>query len=105
MRKRKITERERRQLARWESFLEQQLGAYPSTIAAIKLGMTTTGVYNAADRGWITFFQVGRDRWYGRRDVIKYREQVSKVFRDNRPFPADRPKNFSVGLDNESWAD
>ena len=64
MKARKITDKQLRQLASWEKFLEVQLGTYPSTVAAIKLGMTTTGVYNAAERGHLTFFQIGRDRWY-----------------------------------------
>lgn len=99
MRERQITDKQLRQLAAWERFLEVQIGAYPSTIAAIKLGMTTTGVYNAGERGWLAFFQVGRSRWYGRRDVIDYRHSVSRKFRDNRPSPAPRPKDFSAGFD------
>ncbi len=100
MKKRKITDKQLRHLASWEKFLELQLGTYPSTIAAIKLGMTTTGVYNAAERGHLTFFQVGRDRWYGRKDVIQYRWTVSRQFKDNRPQPALEPKKFLIGQDS-----
>lgn len=93
---REITEKQLRELAAWERFIEVNLGAYPSTIAAIKLGMTTAGVYNAAQRGWIGFFQVGRDRWYSRRDVINYRHEVCRKFRDNRRLPSIAPKKFPV---------
>jgi hypothetical protein len=96
MPERKVTDKQLRQLAAWERFLEIQCGAYPSTIAAIKLGMTTSGVYNAAQRGWLAFFQVGRDRWYGRKDVVSYRWETSRKFTDNRAQPAASPKNFSV---------
>ncbi|MEY4569100.1 MAG: hypothetical protein RLZZ398_539 [Verrucomicrobiota bacterium] len=102
MKARKITDKQLRQLASWEKFLEVQLGTYPSTVAAIKLGMTTTGVYNAAERGHLTFFQIGRDRWYGRKDVIQYRWSVSRKFRDNRPQPASEPKKFLLGQGDDS---
>jgi hypothetical protein len=101
MKERKVSDKELRQLAAWERFLEVQCGAYPSTVAAIKLGMTTTGVYNASERGWLTFFQVGRSRWYGRKDVIEYRYSVSRKFRDHRPVPAAAPKNFSDWVEVE----
>ena len=96
MAERKISDAQLRHLAAWERFLEVQLGAYPSTIAAIKLGMTTAGVYNASQRGWLAFFQIGRDRWYGRKDVIQYRHCVSRKFADNRVHPAPTPKNFFI---------
>lgn len=83
-------------LDRWEKFLEVQCGCYPSTLAAVKLRMSPQGVYQAAERGWITFFQVGRNRWYGRKDVIRYRFEVSKKFRDNRPLPSPGPRNFNA---------
>ena len=95
MREREVSDKQLRQLAAWERFLDLQLGAYPSTIAAIKLGMSTTGVYNASERGWLAFFQIGRNRWYGRKDVILYRENVSRKFRVYRLAPALEPKNFS----------
>lgn len=102
MKTRKITDKQLRQLASWKKFLEVQLGTYPSTVAAIKLGMTTTGVYNAAERGHLTFFQIGRDRWYGRKDVIQYRWAVSRKFRDNRPQPSPEPKKFLLGQGDDS---
>jgi len=74
MAERKVTEKELRMLARFERFLEVQSGAYPATIAAMRLKMTTAGVYQAGERGWLGFFQIGRDRWYSRRDVIRYQE-------------------------------
>jgi len=50
-------------------------GVMPSTIAAMKLRISTAGLYQAAERGWIKFFKVGRDRWYGRKTVARYREK------------------------------
>lgn len=74
MGKRKITEKERNLLLRWNRFLEEQGGCYPATLAAIKLEMSTAGVYQAAERGWLSYFQMGRDRWYGRKDVSRYHD-------------------------------
>lgn len=96
MEKHEVTAKKAMHLARWEKFLEVQLGCYPASIAAIKLRMTPQGVYQASERGWLTFFQVGRNRWYGRRDVIAYRWERSRRFRDNRPLAASKPKNFSL---------
>jgi hypothetical protein len=72
MGKREVTQKEANNLLRWERFLEAQGGVYPSTLAAIKLRMTTAGVYQAGERGWLAFFQIGRDRWYGRKDIARY---------------------------------
>ena len=65
----------------------------PASIAAIKLRMSPQGVYQAAQRGWIDFFSVGRDRWYSRRDVIAYRYTVARNYRDNRPLPPHPARN------------
>lgn len=77
MGKREITEKERNLLLKWDRFLEAQGGVYPSTLAAIKLRMTTAGVYQAAERGWLAYFQMGRDRWYGRKDISRYEDARS----------------------------
>lgn len=74
MGERKLTEKELKALARWDRFCTEQSGVYPATIAAIKLKMSTQGVYQAGERGWIAYFQIGRDRWYSRRDVCRYAE-------------------------------
>ena len=94
MAKRKGGDKGLRELAAYERFIEVQLGVYPATIAALKLGMTTSGVFNAAERGHLTFFQIGRNRWYGRKDVINYRHEVSRKFRDNRRQPSDSPRDY-----------
>jgi len=84
-------------LASWERFLEVHQGCYPAAIAAIKLRMSPQGVFQASERGWIAFFSVGRNRWYSRRDVIRYRWAGSRKFRDNRPIPLyQKPKNYAV---------
>jgi len=49
--------------------------------------MTVQGVHAAADRGWIKYFMVGRERFYSRRDVCNYRWTGSRKFKDNRPLP------------------
>jgi len=83
-------------LARWERFLESECGCYPASLAAIKLRMTPQGVYQASQRGWLVFFQVGRNRWYGRKSVIFYRDSVSKKFPSCRTQPHDsRKKPFA----------
>jgi len=95
MAKRKITEKERTALVRWDRFCTEQSGVYPSNIAAIKLGMSPAGVYQAAQRGWIAFFQFGRDRWYSRRDVSRYAEHIS-LRKNMVAYRADSPKDFSL---------
>jgi len=94
MGKRAVSQKQAMELAGWERFLDVQLGCYPASIAVIKLRMTPQGVYQASERGWITFFQVGRNRWYGRKDVITYRWEQSRKYRDNRIFPSPRPRKF-----------
>jgi len=94
MGKRKITEKERTALTRWDRFCTEQSGVYPSNIAAIKLGMSAAGVYQAAERGWIAFFQFGRDRWYSRKDVSRYAEHIS-LRKNMIAYKADWPRNYS----------
>lgn len=92
--KSQVTAKQEDTLARWERFLIQQQGCYPAAIAAIKLRMTPQAVYQAAQRGWITFFILGRNRMYGRKDVITYRWERARRFRDNRPLPSRTPRIF-----------
>ena len=77
----------------YERFCEKHGGVYPASIAAIKLRMSPQGVYQAAQRGWLDFFSVGRDRWYSRKDVLAYRFTVSKKYRDCRPLPPYPPRS------------
>lgn len=96
MSKFKVTPKQALAADRWERFLEVQLGAYPASIAATKLRMSPQGVYQASERGHIIFFQVGRVRWYGRRDVLFYKETRSRRFDlglNAVPSPA---RNFNV---------
>lgn len=77
MEEHKLTDKERRFIARWDRFCTEQSGVYPAAIAALKLGISHAGVYQASERGWIAFFKVGRDRWYSRKDVSRYLEHRS----------------------------
>jgi len=96
MKERKVTQKQAMQIASWERFLEVHQGCYPAQIAAAKLRMSPQGVYQASERGWIAFFSVGRNRWYSKRDVIRYRWEASKQYRDNRPLPPYKhPKNYA----------
>jgi hypothetical protein len=77
-------------LAAWasfERFNEIHKGAVPSWLAAEYLRMTPQGVFQAAERGWIAFFQHGRNRLYSRADLVKYRWTVSRKYKDTRPAP------------------
>lgn len=89
--KRRVTQAQLLVLAGWDRFLEVHAGAYPATLAAIQLRMSSQGVYQASERGWIAFYRVGRDRWYSRRDVIAYRHQRARNYLDNRPLPSPVP--------------
>jgi len=75
-------------VAAWDRFVENEKGAYPPRIAALYLRMTVQGVHSAADRGWIRYFMIGKERFYSRRDVVAYRWNVSKKFKDNRLLPS-----------------
>jgi hypothetical protein len=90
-----VTQKQQAQLARWNRFLESEAGCYPASLAAICLRMTSQGVYQAAQRGWIVFFQVGRNRWYGKKSVHFYRDSVSRKFPSNRPLPFPGPRKVS----------
>ena len=72
MEERKLTSKERNQLQAWNRFCLDENGAMPSTLAAMQLRISSAGLYQAAERGWIKFFKVGRDRWYGRKSVSLY---------------------------------
>jgi len=83
-------QRKNHDLTAWNSFerfQELHLGAVPSWLAAEYLRMTPQGVFQAAQRGWIAFFQHGRNRLYSRKDLVKYRWTVSRKYRDTRPQP------------------
>lgn len=86
-----VSQKQLQDLARWEKFQEDECGVYPAAMAAIKLRMTPQGVYQASQRGWLKFFSNGRDRWYSKKDVIGYRFNASKTFRDSRPLPPYPP--------------
>ena len=75
----------------YERFTERHQGAVPSWLAAEYLRMTPQGVFQAAERGWIAYFQHGRNRLYSRADLVKYRWTVSRKYRDNRPLPPYPP--------------
>ncbi len=94
MEKRKLSPKERNQLLAWRNFTQDENGAMPATIAAMKLRMTTSGLYQAGERGWIKFFSVGRDRWYGEKTVSIYlaKRESEKNF---QTFRAEKPRDCS----------
>jgi hypothetical protein len=47
-------------------------------MAADYLNMTPQGVHQASERGWIAYFQHGRNRLYSYKDVLRYRWQSRK---------------------------
>ena len=96
MEKHKVTPKQAASLAKWERFLEVQLGAYPATMAAIALRMSPQGVYQASERGHLIFFQVGRVRWYGRKDVLLYKELRSRRFDLSLAGRVSPVRNFSA---------
>lgn len=94
MRKRELTSKQLNQLQAWDKFVETQNGVMPSTIAALKLGMSTAGLYQAAERGWISFFSIGRDRWYGAKSVSRYKAKRESAGNWG-PFRAPGPRDCS----------
>ncbi|MEO5713923.1 MAG: hypothetical protein ABIT37_10595 [Luteolibacter sp.] len=103
MAKRRVTQKELRNLQGWERFLEVELGAYPATMASIMLGTTTSAVFNASERGKLVFFQIGRNRWYGRKSLIIYRDEVSEKHKNVRKY-TPRRKNFSADFEQKNPA-
>ena len=93
---RPLTQRELIRLDNWRRFTDQQGGVYPARLAADALRMTTQGVWKAAQRGWIAFVRDGRSLYYGKKDVENYRWSISRKFKDSRPRPADKPKEFDL---------
>ncbi len=105
MSERELTSKERNQLQAWDRFHSDECGVYPSTLAAMKIGITTSGLYQAGERGWIKFFKVGRDRWYGRKSVSRYRQK--KIAGGNwQTFRSDQPRDCSEnGFDEKGdWS-
>lgn len=94
MKERLLTSKELNTLKAWDNFIYEENGALPATIAALKLGMTTSGLYQAGQRGWIKFFKVGRDRWYGRKTIYRYLEKKSSG-KNWHSFRADSPRDCS----------
>lgn len=66
----------------FEKFCDTHLRAVPGWLAADYLKMTPQGLYQAAERGWIAYFQHGRNRIYSWKDVVRYRHH-SRKFKDN----------------------
>lgn len=83
----KVTRKEALRVVAWERFMEQERGFFPPSIAAACLKMTPQGVRAASDRGWIRFFQIGTERFYSRRDVLKYVHNPSRRGSPSRPVP------------------
>jgi hypothetical protein len=94
MQKGKLTSKQRNQVQAWDRFCLEENGAIPATIAAWKLGMSSAGLYQAAERGWIKFFKVGRDRWYGAKSISRYRAKRESGG-NWLPFRASEPRDCS----------
>ena len=77
-------------MAAYEKFIQAHTAALPSWLAAEYLKMSPQGLFQASERGWIGYFQHGRNRLYSYKDVIRYRWQ-SKKFKDNSPSPPYAP--------------
>lgn len=66
----------------FEKFCDAHHRAVPGWLAAEYLKMTPAGLYQAAERGWIAYFQHGRNRLYSWKDIVCYRHR-SRKFADN----------------------
>jgi hypothetical protein len=71
----------------WHRFLLNEGGAYPPKVAGARLKITIQAVYAAADKGWLRYFRIGRERFYSARDVHNYRWSGARKFRDSLPGP------------------
>lgn len=71
----------------WFWFLLDHQGAFPPRLAAGYLRITPQSVLAASRKGWIRRFQVGRENFYSRRDVLNYWHSGSARNRENRPVP------------------
>ena len=70
----------------FELFCDKHLRAVPAWLAAEYLEMTSQGLHQASERGWIAYFQHGRNRLYSYKDIVTYRH-TSRRFKDNCPRP------------------
>ena len=66
----------------FEKFCDKHLRAVPGWLAAEYLKMSPQGLYQASERGWIAYFQHGRNRIYSWKDIVNYRHH-SRKFKDN----------------------
>lgn len=84
----------------FELFCDKHLRAVPGWLAAEYLKMSPQGLYQASERGWIAYFQHGRNRIYSWKDIVTYRHQ-SRKFKDNCPRP-HKPGKARFDFDVES---
>jgi hypothetical protein len=81
----------------FELFCREHSFGLPVWLASDYLNMTPQGVHQASERGWIAYFQHGRNRLYSYRDVIRYRWR-SRKFKDNAP-PVPYPTGARYDFD------
>jgi hypothetical protein len=82
----------------FELFCREHSFGLPVWLASDYLNMTPQGVHQASERGWIAYFQHGRNRLYSYRDVIRCRWR-SRKFKDNAPpvpYPAGARYDFDL---------
>ena len=85
----------------FEKFCDKHIRAVPAWLAAEYLKMSPQGLYQAAERGWIAYFQHGRNRIYSWKDVVTYRHH-SRKFKDNSDGRPHRPGEGKFEFDLES---
>jgi len=88
--------------AAFERFNEIHRGAVPAWLAAAYLKMTPQGVFQASERGWVAYFQHGRNRLYSRKDLVAYRWNTSRRFADHAPKPPHAAGGAMFAIDPDT---
>lgn len=56
----------------YESFMERQGGIYPPSIAMHLLGLSSSGIFSAGERGRLDFVVFQGRKYYGKKSVSEY---------------------------------
>jgi len=75
---RKLSQTEINRLELWRVFALDQGEIFPPALAADFLRMTPEGVRSAANRGWIRYIKLGKDRFYGKKSLENYKYSKSR---------------------------
>lgn len=92
----KLSQSQLDRLELWRVFSIRQDGCLPPQLAADFLRMSSEGVRKAAVRGWISYIKIGRNRYYGKKDLENYKFTISRKFPENQTRHLKSSPEFTI---------